>query len=263
MFASRIMAAALISAFTLGATAPSFAKNVATVNGVGIPEERVELLAKDAIERGQPDSPDLRKGIIERLIMSEVLAQEGSKKGLDKKPEFQASLEILKQQALAQAAIREYIKSNPIAESAVKAEYDKLKGDASKQKEYRARHILVKEEKLANDLTAQLKKGASFEALAKKHSLDGSKENGGDLGWANPDAFVKPFADALRALQKGQQTQKPVQTQFGWHLIKLDDVRDLKGPSYEEIKPQIQDQLQRKQFDELVKSLREKAKVEQ
>ncbi|MGE5524846.1 MAG: peptidylprolyl isomerase [Rhodospirillaceae bacterium] len=241
---------------------PAHAADDATpkVNGVTIPQSRIDVFTKMAAP-GQPDTAELRAKVRDHLITQEVLAQEAAKRGLDKTPEGTAQLDLVRQQALAQMYLQDYARKNPISEDAVKKEYERAKADIG-TKEYHARHILVKSEDEAKGIIAQLKKGASFQKLAEEKSIDGSKSNGGDLGWAGVERYVPQFSAALKKLKKGQTTDAPVQTQFGWHVIRLEDERARKFPAYEEVKPQIQNQLQQQAVQKAVEDLRAKAKVE-
>lgn len=231
------------------------------VNGVSIPQSRFELRVKDATSQGQKDSPDLRKAIRDELINRELVAQEAVKKGLDKQPETVVQLDVAKQQVLANVFLQEFFKKNPISEDDIKKEYENLKKTAG-SKEYKARHILVLEESEAKSIVAQLKKGAKFDKLASKHSLDpGSKEKGGALEWSMPANFVKPFADALTTLKKGGVSE-PVQSEFGWHVVKLDDVRDFNFPPYREVKQNLMQRKQQQAIQKFIAELRESAKID-
>lgn len=232
------------------------------VNGVAIPQSRIELLVKNAIAQGQPDSPELRNRVRDELVTREVLLQEAVKKGLDRNPEIVTQIEIQRQGLLINAFLQEYAKANPIAEESLKNEYETIKAQMG-GKEYKARHILVKDEAEAKQIVAQLKKGTNFDKLAAEKSEDtGSKTRGGDLGWSPPNRFVKPFGDALVKLKKGQLTDPPVQSSFGWHVIRLDDERPTKVPPFEEVKGNIQQQLQQQVVQKAIADLRAKAKVE-
>ncbi|BCL75518.1 peptidylprolyl isomerase [Jeongeupia sp. HS-3] len=250
-------------ALSLGlAVSVAFAGNVATVNGVAIPDSRMDIFVKQVTERGQKDSPELRAKIKEDLVRNEALYQEAQKKGYDKNAEVQAQLDMMRQQVLVSALVRDYVKANPVSDAELKKEYDKIKSNFS-GKEYQARHILVKDEAQANAIIAQLKKGANFADLAKKNSLDkGSAEKGGELGWANPNNFVPEFSGAMTKLAKGQITQTPVKTQFGYHIIKLEGSRDAKGPTFDQVKPELQREMQGQKVQKYVEDLVSKAKVQ-
>jgi len=257
---SKFATLAIIGALAFN---PAFAedKSAALVNGVSIPQARVDLRVKAAAAQGQADSPELRKAIKEDMINLEVMAQESAKLGLDKNAEVQLQIDLAKQQVLVGAFVQDYAKNHPISEDQLKSEYDKLKAKLG-DKEYSARHILVETEAQAKDIIAQLGKKAKFEKLAEKSKDAGSAERGGALGWAVPGNFVPPFANALLALKKGEYTKEPVQSQFGWHVIKLEDVRDLKVPAFEELKPQLQQRLQQQSIQKAINDLRAKAKIE-
>jgi peptidyl-prolyl cis-trans isomerase C len=253
------IALALTACF-LSATFAATAANVATVNGVAIPDSKVDFFLKQVAERGQKDSPELRARIKEELIRNEVLFQEAQKKGVEKHPEVQQRLDMAKQQILVGAYVNDFAKANPISDAELKKEFDKIKVNFS-GKEYKARHILVKSEDEAKAILADLKKGKKFDDIAKAKSTDkGSAINGGDLGWSTPANYVKEFGEALAKLPKGKISD-PVKTQFGWHIIKLDDQREAKGPSFEEVKPELQRELQGQRVQKMVEDLRAKAKV--
>ena len=235
---------------------------IAKVNGKEIPQARADFVAKANSAQGQQDTPELRNRIREVLIRNELLSQEATKKGLDKNPDFMTQVELNRQEALVNAYIQDYVKTHPVSEDTVKAEYERARGQAG-DKEYKARHILVKDENEAKQIIAQIKKGGSFEKIAAQKSEDpGSKEKGGDLDWAPGGRYVPPFSDALKKLKKGQMTDTPVQTQFGWHVIRVDDERAMKFPPIEEVKGQIQQGLQRQAIEKLITDLRAKAKIE-
>lgn len=261
----RVILVAATSMFVLNAcnadqaSSNGSGKTVATVNGNPIKESVINAIIQQRAGQGVPDSPELRKLILEELISREVVHQAAMKEGIDKKPEVQLQINMLKENIVLGAYVQEYTKSHPITDDMLKAEYDKIKtrmGD----KNYHARHILVADKKEAEAIIAQLKKGANFEKLAQQKSKDTSGKNGGDLGWNTPAAYVKPFGDALQALKKGEISKEPVQTQFGWHVLKLDDVKD--APSFEEVKANLAKNLQQQQMQQMASDLRAKAKVE-
>ena len=244
MFKTGTFAAlAILSALLVN---PAFAedKPAATVNGVAITQARVEMRIKIATAQGQPDTPALQKAVLDDMINLEVLSQAAEKAGLDKNPEVIQQTELAKQSVLAGAFVQDYAKNHPITDDQLKQEYDKLKAHLG-TKEYKARHILVDTEAEAKAIIAQLGKKGNFAKIAKEKSKDaGSAANGGELDWAVPSNFVAPFAQALTGLKKGAYTKVPVQSPFGWHIIKLDDVRDLKVPTFEELKPQLLQRMQ-------------------
>ena len=238
------------------------ASTVATVNGVKIPQVRADAMLAEQKAQGTADSPDLQKQVKEELIRRELLAQEAKKKGLDKKPEIVGQMDLAREAVLVRAYLQDFIKTHPVSEEQIKKEYDNIV-KALGNKEYKARHVLVEKEDEAKAVIEKLKKGEKMEDLAKAQSKDpGSKDKGGDLGWAPPANYVKPFADALTGLQKGKYTETPVKTDFGYHVILQEDVRDMKLPSLEEAKPGLQQRLQQQAVQEQIADLRKKAKVE-
>lgn len=236
---------------------------IATVNGVAIPKTKLDLMVKARAAQGQPDTPELRQNLREELVTREIIAQAAAKKGLDKNPEVATQFELLKQSILINSYLEDYAKTNPVNDETMRAEYEKVKTVQGDVKEYKARHILVETEKEATDILGQLKKGASFEKLATEKTKDpGSKANGGALDWSTTGNYVGPFGDALKELKKGETTEKPVQTQFGWHVIKLEDERPYQFPAFEDVKPQLQQGMQQQQRENAIKELRSAAKVE-
>ena len=243
--------------------APQTPGVVATVNGKPIPQSQLDVLLKDRIAQGEKDTDELRKKLREDLITREVLYQEMVKSGFEKSPGISTQADFVRENFLLQAYLQDFIKTHPVSEDVLKTEYDKIKSESENKQEYHARHILVDKEVEAKDIIAQLKKGAKFDKLATEKSKDaGSASKGGDLGWILPSGTVKPFADALLKLKKGQYTQTPVETQFGWHVVKLEEVRPVKVPQYEDLKPRIQQRFQEQQFQKLLADLRAKAKIE-
>ena len=242
------------------ATAQSADKPV-SVNGKVIPKARVDFVAKERVAQGQADNEQLRGAITDTLINQEVLAQEAERKGLAKSGNVQMQVDLARQEILARAIVSDYLKTHAVKDDAVRAEYEKIKSQRSSQ-EYRARHILVDKEDEAKAIIERLKKGEKFEELAKLSKDPGSKDRGGDLDWANTSTYVKPFGDALTKLEKGKTTDVPVQTQFGWHIIQLDDVRTTQFPPFDQVKQQIVNFLQNQEIQKLVSDLRSKAKIE-
>lgn len=233
----------------------------ATVNGVAIPESTVELMVRERTAQGQPDSPELRKAIIENLAMQQMVSAEAVKKGIDKQPETKRQLELVRQSILANAFVADYIKNTPVTDDMLKAEYDKV---AAQSGEFKARHILVKEEAEAKDIIAKLKADVNaFSDLAKEKSLDpGSKVNGGDLGWFDPRSMVPEFGAAVASLEKGKFTEVPVKTQFGYHVIILDDSKKAEAPPFETVKEQLKQQVQRQNLTKMFEDMKAKAKIE-
>jgi len=235
---------------------------VAHVNGVAVPQSRMEFMMEQQRGRGAPDNQQSRTMMREELINREVVAQEAQKSGLAKSSEVQTQMDIARQEILVGAYLRDWVKKHPVTDAEIQQEYEKARAQTG-DKEYRARHILVENEDQAKAIITDLSKGAKFDDLAKKNSKDaGSKDRGGDLDWNVPSAFDKQFSDAMVKLDKGKYTLTPVQTRFGFHIIQLDDVRPVKFPGIEEVKGRIQQQIQQHKVDEVVRGLRAKAKVE-
>ena len=231
---------------------------VAEVNGVFISKKTLETLEKEITERSQGQSFP-KEQLLEELIQRELLIQQAQQKQLDKSPELMERLATIKNSLLSQAAMQDYIKSNPVTDAELKTEYDSKM--ASVGNEYKARHIFVKTEDEAKKLIAELEKGGDFSALAKKHSIDSASE-GGDLGWFTADRMVPPFSEAVVALENGKFTKQPVQTQFGWHVIIRDDSRALTPPPFDAIKEQLRPMMQRQKAQAFIETLRKNAKVE-
>ena len=252
---------AVAAAALLGAV-PAFAQNAAIVNGKPVPKARMDMLAQQLAAAGRPVTPEMQSQLREEVIAREVFMQEAQKKGLDATDDFKAQMELARQAILIRQLFEDYRKNNPVSDADVKAAYDKLVA-ANSGTDYKARHILVATEDEAKKVIADLKKGAKFEDLAKKLSKDpGSGANGGDLDWTNPAGLVPEFSQAMVKLKKGETTQVPVKSEFGWHVIRLDDVREQSFPKLDEIKAQLSQQLQQQKLQEYQQSLREKAKVE-
>ena len=256
-----LIASALFSLLSLGTTA-ALAQNIAIVNGKAVPKARMDSLSLQFQSTGRPITPEVQEQMRQHLIALEVFTQEADKLGLSSSDEFKAQMELARQTVLANQLIKEFEKKNAITDELLKAEYDKFVA-ANGGKEIKARHILVDKEADATAIIASLKKGAKFEDIAKKRSKDtGSGSKGGDLDWANPSSYVPEFSAALQALKKGQLTDKAVKTQFGFHIIRVDDVRDIKLSTFDEVKPQIADQMKQDKRGTYQRDLLGKAKVE-
>ncbi|MCD6042627.1 MAG: peptidylprolyl isomerase [Burkholderiales bacterium] len=244
------------------AAKPAAGKSVATVNGVAVPQHRMDFLLQQQQARGQPDSEQMRTMVRDELVNREILAQEAQKAGIAKKPEVQAQLDVARQEIIVSAYLRDWVTKHPITEAEVQREYDRAKKQQG-DREYKARHILVETEDQAKGMIAELKKGAKFDELANKNSKDpGSAQRGGDLDWNVPGTYDKQFAEAMVKLEKGKYTEQPVRTRFGFHVIQLDDVRQTRFPPLAEVKPRIQQMLAQGRIEELIKGLRAKAKIE-
>jgi peptidyl-prolyl cis-trans isomerase C len=244
------------------AAAKPAAGPVATVNGVAVPRSRLELMMRQQAARGGQDNDQMRVLMREELINRELISQEASRAGIAKNADVQAQLDLVRQEIVVGAYIRDWVGKHPITDADVQKEYDRSRAQAG-EREYRARHILVETEDQAKGMIAELKKGGKFDELATKNSKDGgTSQRGGDLDWNVPTAYDRAFSEAMVKLDKGKYTETPVQTRFGYHVIQLDDVRPLKFPTLAEVKPRIQQQLVQGRLEELVKGLRAKAKIE-
>jgi len=240
----------------------ALAQNITTVNGKPVPKSRVDALMSQATKQGQPRTPDLEIQVRDEVVLREMFMQEAEKRGLAQSTEYKTQMELARQSILIRELFNEFNKKNPVTDAEVQAEYDKFKGQSSGM-EYRARHILVEKEEEAKALIAQIKGGASFEELAKKNSKDpGSGQNGGDLDFANPGSYVPEFSQAMVKLKKGEITDTPVKSQFGYHIIKLEDTREAKLPPLEEVKPQIQQRLSQMKMAKFRDEIRAKAKTD-
>lgn len=271
---SRILLASAVSLLVLSACNPDDkAKSAAapavkepaaaTVNGIAIAKSRVDMIVQQGLAAGQPDSPEARKGIIEKLAMQTLAADEAIKKGLDKSPEIMAQIDLIRQSVLANAYVQDLIKNSTASDDMLKAEYEKIKAKITGT-EYKARHILVEKESDAKDIIAKLKKDPGlFEKLAMEKSKDaGSKVRGGELGWFDLSRMVPEFGAAASKLEKGAITQEPVKTQFGYHVIQLEDSRPIEAPPFEEVKPQLAQHIQQQNVQKQMEDLKAKAKIE-
>jgi len=279
---NRPLRSAAVAAVALAlAAAPALAKKqkdeaaatentVAVVNGKPIPNARLDNVVAgqvaQAAQQGQEIAPEkreeLRKAMRDRLITFEVLEQAALAKGLDKKAEVRVQMDMARQNVLVNAYIGDYVRAHPITDEAIKKEYDAIRVRLAGEKEYKARHILMAKEADAQAIIEKIKKGERFEDLAKQSVDPGSKDNGGDLGWASPRNYVKPFADALVKLENGKYTDTPVKTDFGYHVIMLDDTREMKAPPLDGIKNQIGQGLQQQLIERHIGELRTKAKID-
>ena len=241
---------------------PVVAQNIAVVNGKAIPSSRVDAVVKQVVAQGQQaDSPQLRELIKKDLIGREVMMQEAEKQGFGKDGAVKQQIESARQAIIINVMVGDFLKKNPVKDADIKAEYDRFTAQSG-DKEYHVRHILLETEAAAKDVIVKLNAGAKFEDLAKESKDSGSAGNGGDLDWATPSSFPKPFSDAFVALQKGQVAQTPVQTQNGFHVIKVDDIRPAKLPTLEEVKPQIAEALQQKKLQAYQEEMVKKAKIQ-
>jgi len=247
-------------------SAAASAQNVAIVNGKAVPKARVEALiamaTAQAKAQGQQLPPNFEQQAKDEVITREIFMQEAAKRSLDASDDYKAQMELARQSILIRALVEDEKKKSSVSDAEIKTEYDKYAKENG-GKEYKARHILVEKEDAAKAIIAQLKKGGKFEDIAKKQSKDsGSGANGGDLDWANAASYVKEFSDAMVALTKGKTSETPVKSQFGYHIIRLEDVREAKLPSMDDVKPQIKQQLEQQKMTKFQDDLRKSAKVE-
>jgi peptidyl-prolyl cis-trans isomerase C len=221
------------------------------------PKVYFDFLLKERLAQGQPDTPELRNAIRDELNTRELLVREAKKKGLDKNADIKSQIDLASQTVLVRAYVSDWVRANPIPDAALRTEYDAIKSQMG-DKEYKVRHILLEKEDDAKEVIVELQKGGSFEKLAERSKDAGSKGKGGDLDWNAPGNFVKPFSEAMVKLPKGKFTPQPVQTQFGWHVIEVTDIREAKIPSFDEVRPQLQQRLQAQNLDNYFKELRAK-----
>ena len=235
----------------------------ATVNGKPISKKQVDMIMKQQAAQGMPDTPEMRKMVIDNIALQTLAADEAIKKGLDKKGETADQIEMSRLGILAQGFVEDYINNNPITDAQYAAEYEKIKA-ATAGVEYSARHILVEKEADANAIIAKLKKDVKvFTALAKAQSKDpGSKDKGGELGWFDPRGMVPEFGGAVAKLEKGKFTETPVKSQYGFHVIVLDDSREKAAPTLEQVKPRLKQQIQQESLKKVLDGMKEKAKIE-
>jgi peptidyl-prolyl cis-trans isomerase C len=257
-FKSLIVLAAAAVVLPLAAQA----QNIAIVNGKAVPKSRLTTLMQQASKAGQPVTPEMESRARDEVVLREIFAQEAEKRGIPATADYKAQLELLRQTVLIRELFSDYQKKSQPSEAEAKAEYDKVKSQSTGT-EYRARHILVEKVDEANKLIAEIKAGAKFEDVAKKNSKDpGSAENGGDLDFAKPDTYVPEFGQAMAKLKKGEMTETPVKTQFGYHIIKLEDTREAQFPSFEEVKAQITQRLTQSKLQAYQEELRKSAKTD-
>jgi peptidyl-prolyl cis-trans isomerase C len=258
----RVLARAACMATLLAVAATAQAQNIATVNGKAVPKSRVDTLIQQAERAGQKVSPEMQTQARDQVVLREIFAQEAERRGINASPDFRAQMELARQSILIRELFEDYRKKNPVSDDAAKAEYDKFKAQAAGS-EYRASHILVESEDKAKALIAQIKGGAKFEELAKKESKDpGSGANGGDLDFAKSDAYVPEFSQAMTKLKKGEMTETPVKSQFGFHIIRLDDTREAQFPAFDDVKGQIKQRLEQTKLQQFQEDLRSKAKTD-
>jgi peptidyl-prolyl cis-trans isomerase C len=259
---AHVKLARAVVALSLAVPLLAFAQNVAIVNGKSVPKSRLDFLIKQATQNGQAATPALEQQARDQVVMREIFAQEAERRGMGASADFRLKMELARQSILIGELFEQHNRSNPITDEAAKAEYDKIKSREGGT-EFRARHILVEKEDEAKALIAQIKGGAKFEDLAKKHSKDpGSGERGGDLDFAKPDSYVPEFGKAMANLKKGEMTETPVKSQFGWHIIKLEDTREAAFPPFDEVKGQVKQALSQQRLQEYQQTLLKAAKTD-
>ena len=236
---------------------------VATVNGKAIQQSLVDLVVRQGASSGRPDTPETRQAIVDQLTMQAVVADAAVGKGLDKSEGIAEQIDAVRQSILANAYVQDFMKNNPVTEDSLKAEYERIKATITGS-EYKARHILVEKEAEARDIIARLKKDpGAFAKLARERSKDdGSKGNGGDLGWFDLAGMVPEFGAAVSKLEKGKITDEPVKTQFGYHVIQLEDSKPIEAPPFDEVKPNLAPQVQQQALKKHLDDLKTKAKIE-
>ena len=242
-------------------TAKPATGSVATVNGQKIPTETFDVFVQAVTGKPATEAtPEQKSQVLDQLIDMTIVAQAAEKEGLQNDPAAKARISLLTTQILAQAATEKYLKTHPVSETEVKADYDAQV--ANVPMEYKAQHILVDTKEQAEAIIKELDAGADFAKLAAKDSKDPSGKNGGDLGWFSLKSMVKPFSDAVAALKKGETTQQPVETQYGWHVIRLEDTRTPTIPAFDDVKQQVEQMTQRKKIEAYLEELRKNAKIQ-
>lgn len=259
LFRKTLIALLVSGAATTGAMA---ADTVAKVNGKAIPQAYADTMMAEQTAKGAPDSQELRDAVREELVRREILFQAAKKKGIDKQADVQTQIELARQAVVLRAYLQDFVSTNEVTDADVKKAYDDMKtrlGDT----EYKVSHILVEDEAKAKALIAKIEAGDKFEDVAKAESTDpGSKERGGDLGWSSPGMYVPAFSEAMTSLKKGEMTKTPVQSNFGWHIIRVEDTRQLDAPEFDKIAPQIKQRMQSQKLEQHITELRQAAKVE-
>ena len=258
----KLPAYCLTLTVTLFCAGAAIAQNAVVVNNKPIPSSRVDAFVKAMVAQGRDDTPELRQMVREELISRELFVQEAEARKLASTPEVENQLLKARQDILIQALIRNELSSQPVTDDEIKGAYALRNSADQGQQEYRARHILVETEEQARKIIADLDKGGDFAELAKQSIDPGSAARGGDLDWNRPTTFAPAFSQAMVTLEKGQYSKKPVKTDFGYHVIRLDDVRAAQPPALDSVKPQIRQTIERQRIINLQKVLRSKAKIE-
>ena len=257
---STRLSLSLIAAGLLS-TATFAADPIAVVNGTGIPSTRAEVMMQEQFAQGAQDSLELREAVREELIRREVIAQAATAAGLHESATVQSQMELARQAVLIRAYLQDFVRSNPISDADLEAEYDRIKAGITGQ-EYLPRHVLVETEEEAKAIIARLRAGEDFAEVAKESLDPGSRDQGGELGWSSPEMYVQPFAEALVALEKGAYSSAPVRSDYGYHVIQLDDVREIEAPPLAEVRPQLEQRVQQAKLEQHMQQLRENAQVQ-
>jgi peptidyl-prolyl cis-trans isomerase C len=258
-----LLAPLVLAACNKAATpAPEAAgERIATVNGKALAKSEFDLYVANMSRQSGRDVTEEQKGqMLDQYISMQLAAEEAEKAGIEKDQKVRDQLALARLQVLVDAGLQKYLEAHPVQESELRPEYDAQV--AALPREYHARHILVDDEAAAVAITKELKGGADFAKLAAKRSKDSSSKSGGDLGWFTLDTMVKPFADAVKTMQPGQLTEQPVQSQYGWHVIRLEDSRATSAPPFDEVKDRVKMFVQRKKLTAHLEELRKAAKVE-
>lgn len=253
------VAASLILLSSMAGAADT--KPLAKVNGVSIPIALSDLMVAEQVAQGAPNNDELRRAVKDELVRRELLAQEAKKKGLDKKPEMIARMDVARQGVLIGGYVNDWMRANPVPDAQVRAEYDRRVKDMAST-EYRVRHIQVETEDAAKAVIAKLQSGSRFEDLAKDSMDSGSKDNGGDIGWVSPKGLPESIGAALDKMEKGKFYAVPVKSNFGYHVLKLDDTRQAVPPKYEDVQANLRQELEQQALSKYVNGLMSKAKVE-
>jgi len=241
--------------------APAPDEVVATVNGQPISKSAFDLYVQTIEQQsGRPIPEEQKSLVLDQLISMRLAADEAEKAGITKDAEVRDQLQLARMNVIVDAALQKYLEDHPVKDEELKPEYDAQV--AAMPREYHARHILVDDKATAEAITKELKNGADFAKLAQKRSKDSSSESGGDLGWFTANTMVKPFDDAVVALEPGQITSEPVQSQFGWHVIKLEDSRAAAAPPFEDVKDRVKIMVERKRLQTYLEDLRKNAQID-
>jgi peptidyl-prolyl cis-trans isomerase C len=254
----------LLTAVALATTIalPAMAQNLAIINGKPVPSARLDALATQLERSGRPVDAAVREQLKEEVILREIFAQEAQRRGIQSQADYRSQVALATQTILIRELFNDFQRRNPVTDAEIQAEYNRFV-EANAGQEFRSRHILVAAEAEAREIINQIRAGASFEELARTRSLDsGSGQAGGDLDWAGPSVFVAEFSQAMIKLGKGEMTQVPVQSQFGWHVIRVDDIRAAVLPSIAELRPQIEQTLQQQKLMEFQENLRARARIQ-